>query len=100
MGEGAGARVGNPSWSTTPSETSLSEPLRASKSPVFRWLLYYSASVCRCDAMRFALFMGVAASSSLEGPYKRLQGKPLLGPDGPQTVGSGSFKMLDSMGFR
>ena len=62
-----------------------------------RWLLYYSASVCRCDSMRFALFMGVAASGSVEGPYERLHGKPLLGPDGPQTVGSGSFKMLNSM---
>lgn len=93
-------RVGNP---FVVYNTFRDQPFGAAsglEKPVFRWLLYYSASVCRCDAMRFALFMGVAASSSLEGPYERLHGKPLLGPDGPQTVGSGSFKMLDSMGFR
>ena len=63
------------------------------------WWFYYSASTVRLDDAGFnePRYVGLARSSSLDGPWKK-EGQPILGPDPKQPYrnhGAGSFKLLD-----
>ncbi|CAJ1363480.1 unnamed protein product [Effrenium voratum] len=70
-----------------------------------RWLLFYSASATLLDSILHPLFSSVAAAESIDGPYRRLQEKPLFGTaaGSPQVIGAGCFKLIhgfDNMEFQ